>query len=854
MSFIMLVAMILLAPLYGGLMGDGQNDGLVNAGHVTSDDLHGLSDGIIGTAYELETHTFPAGSFVIPMDDKQNDILKAFGFTHALLRNSTPIYRIIEPPDIIIETALHPAMELFAGGPILVMPGDAATVGAVRLRFPTVSLDNTITEFTSDMVDRIIKPTRILVIYGLYGHTQDVLTDMGIPFTLTQTSEVEMNPGMLFDYDVIVDDCPGWYGFMPLVIVDIMRTIARDGGEIIFTDIALLDMELVFPGHVSVVTNVEGTWPCSMYRIPEFPGQYYGPSTLDIYTMGFGRVMGNILDPEVRVMVDSNDYAGEYRILAAYFFFGATPDAPGGIVEGFGYHPGDQPPDARALASILYGNKFVHPPSHPDLEVTPPDIVFNPPSPVAIDTSVTINATIHNIGGRNAADVAVRFYDGDPAFGIQISADQIIPLIDREGGIGYAEVNWIAAGMGPHDIHVVADPDDVIAESNETNNIAYNNIEVIGVMTPWLVVESAGDDSLLNGTQPQASGLSHYLIYRAQSQTGFDFSDVWMNTSVDVNPSTGMLDPLNPEWIDTNVTRIGDSNYRDECYYIVRAVNALGMRSGTSNTAGYYVLSFTAGTNTFSLPLQPFGDLPLYTIMNEIGAVSMSVLDDNDMWQTYQSDPSIDARLGTGYVVELDDDTRYVFTGEPASMVMYNEGFGFDDASRDDLGATVNWKGDVALTWSAIPNAEYYVYWSATRDGFFRSSFTILNGGNRVLGLTFVHTGGVTGAGENYYMIIPYDKINDTDGSSTYSIGVWTAEYNGNDMFGLPLKPVWGAQSADWYVDELDNCLGVVFLENGLWKAHFKEFPEGVYDTLLEVGKGYELTVYDTSRFSYIGW
>jgi hypothetical protein len=128
--------------------------------------------------------------------------------------------------------------------------------------------------------------------------------------------------------------------------------------------------------------------------------------------------MGDVLDPEVRVMVDSNNYFFQYRILAAYFFYGATADWPGGIVEGFGYHPGDQPPDARILASILYGNKFVHPPMQPDLEVTPPDIVFDPSSPVAPNTNVTINATIHNIGGRNATDVVVRFFDGDSLTGI----------------------------------------------------------------------------------------------------------------------------------------------------------------------------------------------------------------------------------------------------------------------------------------------------------------------------------------------------------------------------------------------------------------------------------------------------
>jgi hypothetical protein len=73
-------------------------------------------------------------------------------------------------------------------------------------------------------------------------------------------------------------------------------------------------------------------------------------------------------------------------------------------------------------------------------------------------------------------------------------------------------------------------------------------------------------------------------------------------------------------------------------------------------------------------------------------------------------------------------------------------------------------------------------------------------------------------------------------------------------MIGLPLKPVWGDKSADWYVDQIPNALGIVYLEAGIWKAHFREFPEGVYDTIVERGRGYELTVYKTTLHTYIGW
>lgn len=843
-----LIQFIMLAPMLGGITSHGEDDPAIEHGLGTHDIDQLASKIISGDAFQ--TVTFPMGSFVIPMDDKQADILKAFGFTHALLRNGADIFRIIQPPDTVIETMMYPSLEVFAGGPILVMPSDAAIVNMARIQFPTVSIDNTISPFTSTTVDVIFEPTDILVIRGTWGHTQDVLTDMGIPFTLVETLDIENDPDMIFDYDLVVDDCPGWGPFISMPIVNNFREFARRGGEIIFTDLALDDMNIAFPGYVTLTTNAEGYWPCNMYRIPEFPGQYFGPPVLDIYTKSGGRVMGNVIDPEVRIMVDSDDYYGEYRILAAYFYYGALGNWTGGIVEGFGYHPGDQPPDARILASILFGNKFVHMPILPDLEITPPDIVFDPPSPVDAGTRVRINATVHNIDLKNATDVVVRFYDGRPGIGPQVGTDQRIPFVPNNGGVGYAEVDWIAAGVGTHQIYVVVDPDDAIIESNEANNVAFNTIEVLDFPPPMLYAESVGDDIVLNWTQNQTSGLSHYLLYRSPSQTGFDFSDVWMNTSADVNPFTGGIDPLNPVWIDANVTRSGSSEYRVEYYYIVRAVNAFGVKSRTSNTVGYYIVNFGNGTNTFSLPLQPIGALPLYDVMTETGAVSLSLLDDNDMWQTYQSDPFIDAQLGKGYVVELDADSRFVFTGEPASMIMYNDGFGFDDVARNQLTASVDASGNVLLYWKPIAGADkYYLLRSDRRDGFFTGGFSAIE----VWAPPYQDFGAASIAGELYYLVVPFNYVNN-NGSSTYGIGVITEEYNGNEMFGLPLKSDWGDRSADWYVDQIPNCLGIVFVGDGIWKAHFKEFPEGVYDTTIKMGRGYELSVFATSLFTYVGW
>lgn len=319
---------------------------------------------------ELETITFPAGTYVIPMDDKQNDIIRAFGFLTNVLQNAT-IYRIIEPPDITIKTSSYPAGTTYSGGPVLVMPEDSAAIASAQAIFPSVTVDTLNESFTSNRVFRVEEPTDILIIYGRWAHTQDVLDDMGIPYTMVNRSDVEANPSMLLNYDLVVVDCPGWAGSPPTEVQDKIRELVNRGGEVIFTDVALLDLAEIFPGYTTVVLNVYGgVLNCTTHNPPvgltegEFPSQYYGPANVMIYTEGGGYVFSAV-SPGVRVILDCQNYSGGYCILAAYFNYGR------GIVEGFAYHPQEQvevgppgpgtgDPNSYNVSCIFYGNKFVH--------------------------------------------------------------------------------------------------------------------------------------------------------------------------------------------------------------------------------------------------------------------------------------------------------------------------------------------------------------------------------------------------------------------------------------------------------------------------------------------------------------
>ncbi|MBD3181454.1 VWA domain-containing protein, partial [Candidatus Poribacteria bacterium] len=116
----------------------------------------------------------------------------------------------------------------------------------------------------------------------------------------------------------------------------------------------------------------------------------------------------------------------------------------------------------------------------PDLTLSETDIVFLPEEPVEGE-KVSITATIHNNGDANSGNnVLVRFYDGDPASGGISFGDCTINSIGIPGNDSRSSnIEWFTDGKGGnHDIYVVIDPDNAIAESDETNNHAYKSVFV----------------------------------------------------------------------------------------------------------------------------------------------------------------------------------------------------------------------------------------------------------------------------------------------------------------------------------------------------------------------------------------
>jgi hypothetical protein len=351
--------------------------------------------------------SFPAGTFVIPMDEKQAERILVFGFVHALLREPNPIvlFRVIEPPNVTLSTNMTASPAVFYGGPFLVYPSDSGKIAEVRneTAFKHVTVGELTTQQTLNNIFRVTEPTKILVVKGdpAWGRTDMTLDAMKIPYTLTTHTSLEANPSMIFNYTMIVIDCNGWNGHIPTQIADNIRSHVSAGHEVIFTDRALWDMDSTFPGYVTV-TSVQPTdkvsnayaynpprkydpakYGASADRFdPEYPSQYYNPGSraneIKVFTESMGIAVSSVPSGkinDVRILADTKNFgpaSNQYAILAFYIEYGQ------GVVEGLAFHPQQQTVSAVGSSGYyavyqFYGNKFVHgvPPGRFELEANP---------------------------------------------------------------------------------------------------------------------------------------------------------------------------------------------------------------------------------------------------------------------------------------------------------------------------------------------------------------------------------------------------------------------------------------------------------------------------------------------------
>jgi hypothetical protein len=105
-------------------------------------------------------------------------------------------------------------------------------------------------------------------------------------------------------------------------------------------------------------------------------------------------------------------------------------------------------------------------------------------------------------------------------------------------------------------------------------------------------------------------------------------------------------------------------------------------------------------------------------------------------------------------------------------------------------------------------------------------------------------------------MIIPVDET-DSDGASTYSIGVWTASIEAQyDTISVPLAPI-TPETADYYCENIDNTVGInyfLYSSNPRWGWHATRMASGAYDPFMIIGEAYQISTTAQTQFSFVGY
>jgi hypothetical protein len=421
----------------------------------------------------------------------------------------------------------------------------------------------------------------------------------------------------------------------------------------------------------------------------------------------------------------------------------------------------------------------------------------------------------------------------------------------------------------PH--HVAANDGNLSGYADPIMDISKVVLIILNVPPPLLPptnlttkVVSSGNYIELEWEPPPSVALDHYLIYRADSATEFDFS-------IPYNISTTWLNPKNFTWIDPDpsVTSVDD-----DFYYIIRAANFDESDiSSTSNTAGVWTKTFQPGISTFSLPLESYVKKDVEFYSQDMNATYIKWMNlTSHTWMQHDKGDSQNNTLidvGEGYEIGFlgkSLQTRYTFCGMPGAMIIYDDdtGFlGFDSASEaKNLLVSVQPNGDATLTWpepiSMGPGDWYEVYYSNTRDGFFGifgNDYDLacsLGFGNNIIT--------ISGLGANnpgvrlYFMVVPFNNLG-IKGASTYSIGIWTEEYLAQyDTFGIPLKQSF-IETSDWYCDNIPDNVGMNYFVNSQqrWNWHSTRMPEGAFDPLLVMAEGYQISTSGPTKFTFIG-
>jgi hypothetical protein len=484
---------------------------------------------------------------------------------------------------------------------------------------------------------------------------------------------------------------------------------------------------------------------------------------------------------------------------------------------------------------------------------TLPPIITNlqpPDSSTTNDNIPMISANYSDPSGINVSSV-VLIVDG---------LDVTLSATVTASGVSYIPITALSDGI--HTVYLeVKDNVDNLA----TATWSFTVITALPPATNLTAkVVNNGNNVELEWDPPSSLALDHYLIYRADSTTEFDFTKPY-------NSSTTWPNPKNTTWVDPDLSITAVD---DDFYYIIRAANFdESIVSLTSNTAGVWTRTFESGISTFSLPLEPFvkKDTELYC-QNMNASYIKWMNQTTHTWMRHDKGSSENNTLvevGKGYEIGFlgkSTQTKYTFTGMPGAMILFDDvSLGFDatplTGDAVSLTAKVDGNGNITLNWTQPANIgsgdQYRVLRSTSRDGFWGTegiNYTQL----AVLPfnvLSYQDIGNATLGTEYYYMIVPINLSTSERGVSSYSIGVLTAGYlDQYDTFALPLK-LSNYQTTDWYCDKIPDTIGINYYiyNEQRWGWHSTRMPMGAFDPILVMTKGYQISTTGPTKFTFIG-
>ena len=326
------------------------------------------------TKERYETMPFSAGSIVIPMDEKQNDTVKAFGLVHALLRNGTACYRLIGPPDPTIPTEQFPLGANYSGGPLVISGTNMTGIQPVLDAFPSVITHNVTKLFISTRVYKIEEPTRVLVVDreddNIYENsfTTGLLASMKIPYKKITIWDLQWlvvnNPDYnpVTENDLVIIEDLGAVTLSPTFKLFIKESVTN-GKNVVMIGKSMTILNSIFSGSVTTYSPPSQlAFKATFTSTGESPSQYSGPTTINVTASDVVAMTPGY--EELQPMLYSEGYGG-LILFASYFRYGK------GTVEIFSFYPQDQTDIMKSLASIFLGNRFVQSPPAP-LQPPPP--------------------------------------------------------------------------------------------------------------------------------------------------------------------------------------------------------------------------------------------------------------------------------------------------------------------------------------------------------------------------------------------------------------------------------------------------------------------------------------------------